>query len=190
MKRKALVGGDLLLSLAAKRQHLPPTTVPRSSQECKSQDAVCLPCYLHPHEAKTKVDDDNKLSRGNEGGNMLLDRPFEVFEEPSIAVLESSKGCVNDYFNCKQAEVTNTDKANAPMLTGLVFEAANNHFDQHHRLHPERPDRIKNIFNAIQQDQTLLSRCRILLHGNDADQHHIIDRQDFLRVHSSGYLQR
>jgi hypothetical protein len=190
MKRKTPVDGDLLTLLAVKRQHdVSIIDASRNNQECRTQLATCdlqpPGTTMNLGESFIAIDYDESF----QVGEAILDQPVEPFPALCTATFLSADDCAAQFSSNPFPRVTGDNEIGYGPRTGLVFEAADKHFDQRNRLHPERPDRITNLFDAICQDQALLSRCRIFLNEINSKQI-VIDRRDFLRVHSSAYVQR
>lgn len=128
-----------------------------------------------------------------------------------------SSSCSSEESDLLNAEIDETDTAaaattealpqrqlNKDHRTGLVFEAAPNHYDRHSKFHKERPTRITSVYDYLSVckaegdgRQTIFERCCLIGISDESaekdgtsSEELFLDDDDYLRVHLPGYMQR
>ncbi|KAL7446807.1 hypothetical protein ACHAXM_011459 [Skeletonema potamos] len=118
---------------------------------------------------------------------------------PDEDVSSSSSGssshgdCVGCSEDAEGADIA-AGRHNNDCCTGVVFEAAEKHFDRHNKFHKERPARILSVKDYLAKtmtshaEKTILERCHDIMSGSNCTTS-CLDEEDYLRVHLPGYMQ-
>jgi hypothetical protein len=118
---------------------------------------------------------------------------------PDEDVSSSSSGssshgdCVGCSEDAEGADIA-AGRHNNDCCTGVVFEAAEKHFDRHNKFHKERPARILSVKDYLAKtmtshaEKTILERCHDIMSDSNCTTS-CLDEEDYLRVHLPGYMQ-